>query len=365
MRLALLATLIAAAPTLAGQDTPVIPATQAAPVPPDLRKHGLAKAPAKAPGHIRLATYNIHELYDSVDDPSLSGRQDDLRFTMPDNRLEATAEVIHRLDADILALQEVESLDALTWYRDTRLADMGYTHLASIDVGHAIGMEQAVLSRFPIIDSKVWTDMVIGVEPATERGQSNPHAGEPLRFRRAPLMVELDLSGRPAHAEAAPDGEKAPPLPEAERVTLLIVHEKTGSDAAEWRRAETSGILKIVAELGEGRPDRRVIVLGDFAEPQGEGHVKPLLGAGFTDAFAKAASDPAVDRAEIATNISGARDCLILLDPHAAALAADTPRFVLGTPIPPKGVSRNIAYRMPGFASDHYPLAIDLVRPHE
>lgn len=308
------------------------------------REHGLAEAPAKEPGRVRLATYNIHELFDHADDPVLSGRQDDLARAMPETRQSATADALTRLDADILAMQEVESIEALLWYRDTHLAAMGYDHLASIDAGHAIGLEQAVLSRFPIIESKTWPDLRIGVHPQEYRGRPNRYAGQPLHFRRSPLMVELDLS-----AEGAGDGAG-----EGDRLTLVVVHFKTGAGSEAWRLAEAGGVAEIIAGLRADRPDRRVVVLGDFAEGVAEGHVGPLLAAGFTDAFAGAGEGAA----ETATNINGRRDCLILLDADTASSAGT--RFVLGTVVPPRGLSRAVGFRMPGFASDHYPLAVDL-----
>ncbi len=319
-----------------------------------LRRHGLDRPPPKAPGVIRLATYNI-DLFDDRDDPALTGRRDDLRRAMPEPRRKATADAIHRLDADILALQEVESLDALTWYRDTELPDMGYTHAASIDVGHAIGLEQSVLSRLPIIDTRTWTGMQIGVHPPTYRGRPNRYAGQPMHFRRSPLMVEIDLADTRSES---PD--RTGTIDETRRLTLLIVHGKTGRGSDDWRRAESAALARIVAELKKERPARRVIVLGDFAAEAGSGTLDPLLEAGFHDIFA---NDPRPADA-VATGITGDRDCFILVGPDAAPMTEGTPRFVLGTPAPPKGIKLEIARSMPGFASDHYPVAVDL-RPDE
>lgn len=347
-------------PAAAAQNTPITPpkATPTTPAVPNpsnnaaqhLRRHGLAQPPAKAPGVIRLATYNI-DLFDDKDDPALTGRRDDLRRAMPMPRRLATADAIHRLDADILALQEVESLDALTWYRDAYLPDMGYTHAASIDVGHAIGLEQSVLSRFPIIDTQTWTDMPIGVHPPTYRGRPNKYAGRPMHFRRSPLMVEIDLANHDGETQA-PDAS----IDEAHRLTLLVVHAKTGRGSDAWRKAESAALARIVADLKKDRPARRVIVLGDFAADAGSKTLDPLLESGFHDIFA---NDPRPADA-VATSITGNRDCFILVGPNAAPMADGTPRFVLGTPAPPKGLKREIARNLPGFASDHYPVAVDL-----
>lgn len=342
----LLAVLLASLAAIAHAEArePLPPVPEAA---DQFRIHGLAAPPEKAEGRFRLATWNVHELYDEADDPTLTGREDDLRRVMPPSRRAAVVRAIDLLDADVLALQEVESLEALAWFRDSYLSHMGYEHAASIDVGHPIGMEQAVLSRFPILDSKVWTGMSIGVHPDLYRGRPSRYAGEPMHFRRSPLMVEFDLTG-----EGAGGGESG-------RLTLVVVHFKTGQGSEPWRRAEAEGVAKIVEELKADRPGRRVVVAGDFAGGVGEGYLKPLAGAGFHELFTDA-EGPA---GAIATGIDGSRTCLILIGPSSAPMAEGAPRFVLGTPAPPRGLDRDIAFQMPGFASDRYPVAVDLVRP--
>jgi endonuclease/exonuclease/phosphatase family metal-dependent hydrolase len=312
------------------------------------RKHGVAQPPAKEPGRLRLATWNIHELYDEADDPALSGAEDDLPRAVPLPRREALAGVLARLDADLIVLQEIESLGALTWFRDGHLAELGYAHAAAIDVGHQIGMEQGVLSRFPILDSRVWADREIGVEPPVDgRGRSNPDAGKPMTFRRSPLLVEVDLTGA-----GTAGGEE-------DRLTVIGVHLKTGRDEGLWRSAEAAGIAAIVDELRAERPGRRIVVMGDFAVEPSEGYLAPLVSRGFHDIF----TDVQAGRDEVATNIAGRRDSLILIGSPLLAQTVGEPRFVLGTPAPPERVDLEIAFQMPGFASDNYPVAVDLRVP--
>ena len=311
------------------------------------RKHGLAEASAKPDGAVRIATYNIHDLFDDVDDPALQGRSEDIGRVMIESRRLATSTALKEIDADIVALQEVESLDALKWYRDGWLADLGYTHAAAIDVGHAIGLEQAVLSRYPIIATQTWTDRVIGEHPPLYRGKPNRYTGQPLTFRRSPLMVEvaLGLSGDPAD------------LPEADRLTMLVVHAKTGNGSEAWRVAEGEAVAAIISELNNDRPGRRVVVLGEFAVPESEGHLAPVISAGLSDPFAGFTGDPA----QIATGIDGKRTCRILLGAGVSVADGSTP-FVLGTAVPPSRVERRVGFRMPGFASDRYPAAVDISR---
>lgn len=314
------------------------------------RKHGVASAPAKEAGRLRLATYNVHELYDDADDPALTGRSDDAERTMPEGRRAAVAEAIRRLDADVVALQEVESLAAVEWFRDGQLSGMGYEHAASIDVGHAIGLEQAVLSRVPIVDSRVWVDREIGVHPALYRGRPSKFAGQPMTFRRSPLLVELDVSG----------GDAGENWSEDDRLTLLVVHLKTGEGSEAWRAAETAALVEIAGELRADRPERRVVMLGDFVGGPGSAHVRTLLEAGFVDVFGGVAGGDGAVPAEYASGIDGGRECLILAGPGTAGLFEGGARCVLGTVVPPGQIRRDLAFGMPGFASDHYPVAADV-----
>ena len=320
------------------------------------RRHGLADAPAKPDGAVRLATYNIHDLFDDADDPTLFGRNEDKGRTMIESRRIATAVAIRKVDADILALQEVESLAALEWYRDSMVADLGYSHTFSVDVGHSIGLEQAVLSRFPIIATKTWVDRVIGEHPPLYRGKPNRFAGQPLTFRRSPLMAEIALLDEV-------DRGNLGIIPEADRLTLLVVHFKTGNGSEDWRAAEGRAIAEILAELRDSRPDRRIAVLGDFAVAVSEGHTDPILKGerGLSDVFMAADADPGTDSGTIATSIDGNRDCQILVGAGVSLEAGSSP-FVVGTVVPPERLDRRMGFRMPGFASDHYPVACDLQR---
>ena len=80
---------------------------------PPAPRLGVDEPLAKAPGTIRVVTYNVENLFDDVDDPSLSGRNEDIDDTKPGAELAALAETIRRLDADVIALQEIESREAL------------------------------------------------------------------------------------------------------------------------------------------------------------------------------------------------------------------------------------------------------------
>ena len=102
------------------------------------------------------------------------------------------ADAIKAIDADIIALEEVESLEALTWFRDKYLPDAGYKHLASKDVGYYRGVECSVMSRFPITETQGLAQRIARQRQARRRraGRRCPPDDKHLTFQRSPLMVD-------------------------------------------------------------------------------------------------------------------------------------------------------------------------------
>jgi endonuclease/exonuclease/phosphatase family metal-dependent hydrolase len=303
-----------------------------------LRRFGIAEAPAKAAGSVRIAAYNVLNLFDTHDDPALTGDQDDAGMTKPLHESVAVARAIRAIDADILCLQEVESLQALTEFRDTLLADMGYEHIVSLgEAGDDRGIENAVLSRFPIVHTQIWPGMELGgIHPDKYGTQENWFAGQPVAFRRSPLRVDVQIPGSD------------------EPWTLFVVHHKSGRFSEYWREAEAKAVVGFMGEITREHPDRPILVLGDFnAEPDAPS-VRQYVSSGLDDIFA---NRPKTDA--IVTHESGRRIDLILANPAAKAQLLADKAFVLGTAARPAGVSFRDLPTMPGIASDHYPVVVD------
>ena len=149
---------------------------------------GQAKPNPKSPDVIRVATYNLLNLFDNRDDPALSGDAEDIDDAKPEDQKKAAADAIRRLDADVLGLEEIESYDALSDFVHEYLDGMGYDYIVSIDVGQERGIEQAVISRFPITEAMVWPHLPLGgVHPDLYGSKPNQYAGQPVMCRRSPL----------------------------------------------------------------------------------------------------------------------------------------------------------------------------------
>ncbi|KAA0214542.1 MAG: hypothetical protein DYG94_10435 [Leptolyngbya sp. PLA3] len=307
-----------------------------------LHRYGREEPRDRTPGTIRIATYNIENLFDDKDDPDLTGRFEDIDDVKPDAQLKAVAETITRIDADILAVEEIESSDALIEFRDTYLQGLGYDHVVSLDAGDERGIEQAVLSRFPIIDQRQWVKRPLGgVHPERYGNAENWHAGQPIAFHRSPLMVTVEVPGSVTGG-----------TPYA--LTLLAVHYKSGAPAGYWREAEAKGTLEVISELMAENPDRNLVLLGDFNATTADKSYKMFLDGGLVDILGTRQGPEWVSHA------SGRRIDHILANQQALDEILPDTAFILGTTVGPEELNWSEAALLPGYASDHYPLVVDI-----
>lgn len=313
---------------------------------PAQNKYGRPSPQPKPEGAVRIATYNVLNLFDHADDPSLQGEHDDIDMATSDDRCRAIADAIRKLDADIIAMEEVESLEALRWFRDTYLADMGYTHLASEDVGYYRGVEQSVMSRYPITRTRIWPDMTLDPSKRTGPGWSEIPSDErpPYKFQRSPLMVDVRIRD---------DYE----------LTLFVVHHKSGP--FRWQRElEALGVVDLVKARLERDPSRNVIVLGDFNAAPWDKSVRVYLEAGLIDVMAHRIvprwrdpdpEEPNLYKTHESDRVldyilmtSGAHREFIVGSAHIVGTLYDEDYDWREDPFPA------------GYASDHYPVVIDL-----
>ena len=297
-----------------------------------------------APRTVRIASYNLENLFDNKDDPSLSGKDDDMMSVKPESERKALGEVIRRLDADVLACEEVESYDALIEFREQHLKGAGYNYVQSIDVGAERGIEQAVMSRYPIVHAEVWPVLDLGgAQPPTLDGKKNEAAGKPLVGRRSPLAVTVEV---PAEATGG----------KPYFLTLLVVHQKSGRDFSFWREAESEAFVKLVKQMEQRDPKANIVVLGDFNASPDQKSVKIFTAAGLTDVFA-----PHGDKDPLwITHSSGRIIDHLLVNANLQHELIPGSEFVLGTPQLKPEEDWRTAKKPDGYASDHLPIAVDL-----
>jgi endonuclease/exonuclease/phosphatase family metal-dependent hydrolase len=263
---------------------------------------------ANAPEYIRIATYNVKDMFDEIDDP----HKTDGPPIEPD-RLQALAEVIMAVDADILALQEVENLEFLQEFNEEYLG-AGYPEVALIEGNDPRGIDVAVLSKIAILDVVSYKDRRI----------PDPVSGGTIQFSRDLVAVRF-------------------PGPGNSIWTLLTTHLKSGvePESVERRTLQAEEIAEICREDGYVSQYGRgfVILAGDLnAEPWSD-DLEALSGVPF--------SDPARDLPFRRTHAGGKVLDYILLSPDADS------RYMVGSvTIYTEPPSRD--------ASDHFPVYLDL-----
>lgn len=326
--------------------------SRAAAASPPANRYGLSTPKPRRPGTVRIATYNLLNLFDHVDDPRLTGEFDDMLLAVTPARARRLADAIRAIDADVLAVEEIESLDALRWFRDTYLAGAGYDHAISYDVGYHRGIENGLLSRFEIVDARVWPGMSLeGVSRDGPGWTARPDdVRGPMSFRRSPLMVEVKVSND-------------------YRLTLFVIHHKSGGDHRYYRELEALKALELIDGVVRDDPSRNVIALGDFNAAPWDKSLRVYLERGFVDTLAHRIiprwRNAEQDEARLyKTHESDRVIDYVLLNPAAYRDYVVGSAFVYGTLTPPDEYDWRTDPQPPGYASDHYPVVVDLV-PHD
>lgn len=320
------------------------------------RPFGLRAPLAKKPGSLRLATYNIENLFDDKDDPALDGQNEDRDQTKPDDACKAAAATIAALDADIIALEEIESIDALKWFLAKYMPDSPFKYVASVDAGDERGIEQAVLSKFPVTTIKNWPKADLeGKQPETVGRGHNALAGQPMKAHRSPLMVEVEVPAS-VLGETDKKGDRGP-----YQLTLFVVHMKSGRDFGFWREAESKKLLSLIAETSKDRPDRNIAVLGDFNATDDAASIAILKSGGLTDLSPTGKSGPGKPDKTTISHASGRTIDHLMVNASLLKEIVPASEFVLGTPTRPEGTDYRNTPTPPGYASDHFPVVVDLI----
>lgn len=223
----------------------------------------LAKRPArKFTGRARVATYNVLNLFDDEDCPY---HNDEGTSPKPRSELENLAATIKQVDADVIALQEVENRFYLERFNEVMLADMGYEHVVCFEGNDGRGIDVAVLSRFPVgpvtsYRHLRWQD---------ERGRSTG-------FRRDLLRVRIE----PPNARAF------------DVFTVHLKSKSSGGDTESVRMGEVTAIRNIVEAMLADDPDALFVVCGDFNDTWDSKPIKLMRGEGMSALNAFVADAP-------------------------------------------------------------------------
>ncbi len=203
----------------------------------------------------RVMSWNIENFFDVYDDPYTRDQVTKPAYVSK-SRQKQIAAVIKEIDADVIALQEVENRYLLQEFVDQYLDGMGY-QVVLVEGNDTRGIDVGLLTRFAIQEVASY-----------QHRRFDSSAGETMSFRRDLLRVRL-----------------APPFDG----DIYVVHLKSqhGDEVADVvREAEASEITKIMAEVGDGDKNYRAMVVGDFNEVPDMPTLDILRNSGLTDCMA-------------------------------------------------------------------------------
>jgi endonuclease/exonuclease/phosphatase family metal-dependent hydrolase len=203
---------------------------------------------------VRVATWNVHDLFDAEDRSSPPGELDELPSPLEvEEKVASVAGVLGRIDADLVLLQEVENLPLAM----ALAANAGYPEVRLVEGFDPRGIDVAVLSRLPL------------ERYVSHLGETAPD-GRPLWSRDC---VE-------AHVGGAGGG-------------LVVVGSHLVSlltDPSGDRRMEQAARMREIADsLAQSLPGALVLAGGDLNDEPGSASLGPLLADGaWVDALAEA-----------------------------------------------------------------------------
>ncbi len=207
--------------------------------------------PKSVEGELIVATYNVLNLFDSEDDPY---HNDETTPSKPREQMQHLAQSIVKLNADVIALQEVENRGYLQRFVDVFLPDMGYKHIVHYEGNDLRGIDVCLLSRIPIGPVRSHRHLRFSGPDGSRRG-----------FSRDLLAVTIEP-------------------PDAEALELWVVHLKSNSGGREHaepiRLAEAGQIRKMLDAQLSNNPDARIIVLGDFNDTWDSKTLTTIVGTG-------------------------------------------------------------------------------------
>lgn len=224
-----------------------------APLPPPASRPPAASGPASAPAPhegVKIGACNVLNLFDEHDDPYTT---DESTPAKPRAELEHLAASIRALDADVLAMEEVENRGCLEHFVKAMLDDMGYREVVQFEGNDTRGIDVAVLSRFPV-----------GPVTSHRHVHFNDADGKPATFRRDLLEVRIEPPDKPPFE-------------------VFVVHLKSNRQdpaANTLRLGEARAARRIFDEKLKSDPDARFVVCGDFNDLWTSDSLKAIAGSG-------------------------------------------------------------------------------------
>lgn len=216
---------------------------------PATTKAGKPAPPPSKPGEVVIASYNLLNLFDEHDDPY---HDDEGTPTKPREELERLAESIRALNADVIAVEEVENRDYLERFVNVFLPEMGYRDVVLFEGNDGRGIDVGLISRIPV------------GEVRSRRHLRFPgHDGGTAKFNRDVVAVTLEPK-------------------DAEPFEVWVVHLKSNAggreEAEPIRLAEARELRRLLDEELTKDAAARIIVTGDFNDTYDSKTLQTIVG---------------------------------------------------------------------------------------
>ncbi len=206
----------------------------------------------KRPRHLTVMAYNVNNMYDVFDDPYTN---DEGTRVKPRREYEQIANLIEKVDADVIALSEVENEGVLKAMVYEVMPDAGYDYIAVMPTNSTRGGNLGVVSRLPIVS--MTSHRLVNLAPA---------GVEPFTFRRfARDLLRVRLAVTPNNT-----------------LDLYVVHFKskrnygTDIESRKWRLAEAITTRRIIDQHRRTGADW-VLIAGDLNDTPSSPPVTALL----------------------------------------------------------------------------------------
>lgn len=193
---------------------------------------------------ITVATYNIRNLFDGVQNPGKEAEK-----PKPEAELKALSDAIHDIKADVIALEEVETKGTLQKFANDYLKDLNYK-VVFREANDPRGIDVAILTKIPVLSIKSHKNVKINVS-----GQ------EPSTFSRDLLQVRMKTDNN-------------------YQFTLFVTHLKSqhGEEAADAKRkAEAMKVRQIIRDFAKANPKDNYLLAGDFNDVYNAPSLEPIL----------------------------------------------------------------------------------------
>ncbi len=198
----------------------------------------------------KVLAWNLEHFTDPFDDPYIDNSREDAGAGKSDRELALLARALEQIDADVLALQEVESDRAVKFFLDSYLPDHDYQFFACVPSTNWY-QNVVVASRFPI--------------------------GRIISLREVMMYNEVLDESRNRYNNRLMFAEIQPS--EDYEFLLGCFHLKAGGDPEDpvWREQQIALVKDTLAEITAGHPAANVALAGDLNLVPSSGEYESLV----------------------------------------------------------------------------------------